>query len=110
MKRRKQQPQKGNRVVSIESYVTSKQHGFENITQTFYYIDTKRGIIWEEYGIDVGGLMRPKQPYGTHYQSWPMRIKPRSLNQLIAKYDKDFQSFATIFDNYSLNVTEIGVL
>lgn len=108
--KKKQQPKRGNRVVSIESYVTSKQHGFSTIHQTIYYIDTKRRIVWEEYGMDVGALMTPKQPYGTHYQSWAMRIKPKSLNQLIAKYDKDFQSFAAIFDDYSLNITELGVL
>lgn len=110
MKKKRPQPIKGNRIVAITSYCKSAKHDFETMHEIIYYVDTKRRMIWEEYGMDVGPLMRPKQPYGEFYQSWPMRSSQRSLKALVAKYHTDFQKFHAMFSEYDIEVVELGVL
>jgi hypothetical protein len=105
----KPQPKRGNRIVSITSFVRHKS-GNETVHETIYYVDTKRRMIWEEYGMDVSSLVRPPQPYGSVYQAWPLKSSQRSLKSLIAKYDSDYDKFKLMFSDYDIQVVEVGVL
>jgi hypothetical protein len=109
MAKTKPQPKRGNRVVAITSYTRLKS-GTEILHETIYYVDTKRRMVWEEYGLDVGPLMRPRQPYGEHYQAWARQLRQRSLKALVAKYHSDFDKVKLMFSGYDIEVQELGVL
>jgi len=112
--KRRLKPQKGCKIILIETYVKSATIDWESYHPTIYYVNTKRRIIWEEEGLDFTSIVKNQgmvlEPDEQHYHTWAGRKKQRSVAELVRKYDRDFDMFKHMLSDYQLEVTEIGVL